>query len=495
MKIDLKIFHSILFAELRPWLLNNKSQDKFQRRLTSAFRQEKGDPKEFEKLLPSALQDFPGVLAGNEVIFELDEKSMVSAAPYVTVQEALIEFDIPQFSNSKTEFYYYLIKNEGTRQIHNINLAFRESLTTNIARAIVNKTLLQLKDLMKSTSEFIKQYGYEPELPFEQNLSEDELSQRKDSDYILKALRFTLIRLFQEIQELFPDYLDNPKVPDEELFFRYAGIPESNLRQSKKVSGLTAHMINRFLLNKEFSLQNAISLIEYIKVLYIRYKEMPGNQKELAVRMDQLTHHIKAIENYIYIRLFTQVSDNPSLDDLLSDKLIDKVFSESSVVVYEQLETLDTPLQKIEYINSEIRKLSFLNEGLDLGLSVYKLSIPRNLLQYLNTNIEYIKANMHIKPDAAKFQNIPKIPTDLSVDKLAYLFRALCDGQVMTPKVETDMYRAIVALFSSQKKDDLSEKSIKNKYVTPELPAVEYWIDGFSHLQRIAQKKYDELTR
>ena len=234
MKIDLKTFNSILFAELRPWLNSNKSREKFQQRLTPAFRQEKGNPKEFEKLLPSALQDFPGVLAGNEVIYEMEEKNMVSVAPFVAVQEALIEFDIPPFSNAKTEFYFYLIKNEGTRQIHNINLAFRESLTSNIARAIVNNILHQLKDLMKYTTELIKQYGYEAELPFEQNLSDDELSQKKDSDYILKALRFTLIRLFQEIQELFPDYLDNPKVSDEELFFRYAGIPESNLRQSKK---------------------------------------------------------------------------------------------------------------------------------------------------------------------------------------------------------------------------------------------------------------------
>ena len=214
---------------------------------------------------------------------------------------------------------------------------------------------------MKSTSEFIKQFGYEAELPFEQNLTEDELSQKKDNDYILKALRFTLIRLFQEIQELFPDYLDNPKASDEVIFFNYAGIRELNLRQSKKVSGLTAHMINRFLLKKEFSLHNAISLIEYIKDLYIRYKEMPGNQKDLAARMSQLTQHIKALENYIFIRLFSNVTEYPTFEELLSENLVEKVFSESSVFIYNQLESLETPLKKIDFINAEIHKLSFLN--------------------------------------------------------------------------------------------------------------------------------------
>ena len=222
---------------------------------------------------------------------------------------------------------------------------------------------------------------------------------------------------------------------------------------------------------------------------------MPGNQKELAGRMDQLMHYIKAIENLIFICLYTGVSENPALDDLLSDKLPNKIYAEFTEEIYKHLETLDTPLQKIEYINSEILKLSFLNEGLDLGFSVYKLSIPRHLLQWLNAQLDYYKANMHIKPETNKIQSITKIPTDLSVDKLAYLFRVLCDGKVMQPKVETDMYRAIAALFSSLKKDDISEKSIKNKFVTPEIQAVQYWDEGFAQLQRIAKKNYDELTR
>lgn len=49
MKIDLEIYTRILFGDLRPWIEANKSDAKFQQKLSPSFRVTKGGADAFEK--------------------------------------------------------------------------------------------------------------------------------------------------------------------------------------------------------------------------------------------------------------------------------------------------------------------------------------------------------------------------------------------------------------------------------------------------------------
>ena len=56
MKVELNIYNSILFGDLRPWLQDNQSQETFKQQLNDNFRFEDGNIIKFEKALTAALK-------------------------------------------------------------------------------------------------------------------------------------------------------------------------------------------------------------------------------------------------------------------------------------------------------------------------------------------------------------------------------------------------------------------------------------------------------
>lgn len=84
-----------------------------------------------------------------------------------------------------------------------------------------------------------------------------------------------------------------------------------------------------------------------------------------------------------------------------------------------------------------------------------------------------------------------KIPTSLSVPELAYLFRALVDESIINPRQNTDLFKAITSIFESKQTDNISEKSIKNKFEAPEFNALDFWQGKFAHLMQSAKKSKD----
>ncbi|MBK7489712.1 MAG: hypothetical protein IPI74_07895 [Bacteroidales bacterium] len=143
MKISLSIYNSILFGELRPWLDSNRTQEVFRQKLNPAFRWEKGTPEDFEKALNEALKDHPLLMDDDEVLIEIEENKIIISSVKDKIFEPLIDIDIPPFFTDKTEYYYYLIKNEGTRLINKINKAIELCETANLAKSAINDTLTE----------------------------------------------------------------------------------------------------------------------------------------------------------------------------------------------------------------------------------------------------------------------------------------------------------------------------------------------------------------
>ena len=168
MKISLNIYNSILFGELRPWLESNNSQETFRQKLNPSFRCEKGTPEEFEKALGEALKGHPLLMDDDdELIIEVEENKIKVTSKKDMIFEPLIDIDIPPFYNDKTEYYYYLIKNEGTRLIYNINKTIEFCEPANLAKSAINDTMDRIIFLLSENGKQIKQLGYDEEWPFD----------------------------------------------------------------------------------------------------------------------------------------------------------------------------------------------------------------------------------------------------------------------------------------------------------------------------------------
>lgn len=134
------------------------------------------------------------------------------------------------------------------------------------------------------------------------------------------------------------------------------------------------------------------------------------------------------------------------------------------------------------------RKLSFqsiTNERTLRTLENYSLEFS-NLLEQLK---EIIQSQTKISP----LQNFfPKLETKLTVSELALLFRLLDEEKIFNNRHKTDIFRFIVDSFETKKQKQISKASIKNKFLTPEVNAIDkikiLLINLKSQLQQIENK-------
>lgn len=160
-------------------------------------------------------------------------------------------------------------------------------------------------------------------------------------------------------------------------------------------------------------------------------------------------------------------------------------FNENYTVIttqlFEELESLNNSTQKLEAIHLNEVGLSWLGES-DIQ------SLPRRVKNWLSIQRKFIEANIHIDPEKLKQASLPKVRTTLTVPELAYLFRALVDAKIITPRHNTDLFKGIAAIFSSKKETEISSNSIKNKFDIPEPKAIEFWQEKFYALGHNAKK-------
>ncbi|MEI6750266.1 MAG: hypothetical protein WCM93_14005, partial [Bacteroidota bacterium] len=198
--------------------------------------------------------------------------------------------------------------------------------------------------------------------------------------------------------------------------------------------------------------------------------------------------HILALENLIFIRCFTNATVNPSYDELLNNALAEKTYKEYTSELHAQIGQLPSASDRLEFIANEMERYSFLRSNYIIEESTFKPSVPRKIIAWFLIQKAFLEANLHIDPTKLTKSELPKIPTDLTVAELAFLFRALHDAKLMKPFHDEDLYRVIAAFFSSRNKEDISPKNIKNKFLSPDINAIDFWETGFSKLLKIATK-------
>lgn len=488
----IKIYQSILFGNLRPWLDKNQSADFYTSKITLAFKSETGLTNQYFTAICQIFPELTGedAVHNTEEILQFEEIS----GNHTQITAPLIHYELPIPYNPKTEFYYYLIKNEGTRFINLINNAINGSQTGNIARSLVTEALDLLKYYL---SECGVQYQYidtDENLPFPNNDDSNTLIAKEDSRYILNILQWTLVRLFLEIQELYPSLLDSKLLSEEDIYKIYIGKDQPQIKYARRINVLDNFLIKRFLTQYPFTLKMALDRLDFSKSEFLLCKNTPSSYEESKNRNEAMLSHIMILENLIFLHEFVGITDNPSFEELANPEFMEIAYRDYTTQLQSSIEHHTAATRKLEFIEHEMQRFSFLKSPHNIDNSSLKLSLPRKVIQWLNIQKTFFEANLHIDPSKLSKLEIQKIPTDLTVTQIAYLFNALIEAKIIKTNNYEDLYRSIAASFSSVKKEDFTTSSFKNKFLSPDGSAVDFWLTGFTRLLRIAEKKLQELS-
>ncbi|MBX7141430.1 MAG: hypothetical protein K1X63_10170 [Chitinophagales bacterium] len=492
MKIELSTYHAILFGGLRPWLQPNRSLELFKQKLTNDFRFEHGNIRTYEKARAAALKEYELLSNDEEVILEIDETKTSGNVSALPVVSALINLHGTPHYNFKTEFYYFLIQNEGTRFIHYLSNAVEGYATENLAVFLVNTTLDKIKFYLAETNRAIKANAFDENLPFDLDTRPETKAERKDRDFILRFLHITLIRLYLEIQHLFPQYLQAPAKSENDLMLQYVGddITKSKLKQD--YTKLNDLIIKRFIQEGKYSKDKALQLIDKSKERLNYFAATPAVHSEMSSVKHIFLQNILALENLIFIHEFALADENTTYETLISDKYADEIFTAATTNMLDNIESENLPTKRLEIISAEENRLAFINTKLEIMISGYLTSLPRKVLAWLSSQRDYVNANMHIDFSKLRKADLPTIPTSLTVAELGYLLRTFVDEKIFTPKHKTDVVKVFSALFSSKKKDEITFDGLHKEFKTPANKAVKFWFDKFSNL---SQKAYADQEK
>ena len=468
MKIDLSIYNRILFGDLRPWQDTNKSETKFQTKLVPSFRHPKGGSIGFEKAIKTALQDFKTFTEDEDYFFEIkDDNTKFQSLPD-EIFEPLLEIHLPEPPNKKAEFYFFLIRNEGTRLMNNLQKALQLSATESEKKysftSVLNKVNSFLNEIEKQKKQLQKTQT---------------TAQQKNNDYILLVLKFTLIRLHLEMKAIFEPLLGAKA-------FNEKGIFENILKEApptdsiiKDNVGLNAFKIKHYINFEKYSKQKTLELISETLENSVEYFPSTNNSKEAAHRKTVLAEGIQALENLYYIREFKFSDENINYEILISEEYSEQIFSQANEAITERIEEHKLPNKRLAVIAKEEQQLSFLKSKIPVDESIFTLSIPRRILLILSGTKNFINANLHL--DFSKLSNASNIRTrtNLSVPQLALLFQMLNElkPDIFQFKTKAELFRFIKDTFETKqsKEEGISTEKLGFWFNNPEINTADFW--------------------
>lgn len=180
--MELKIFDSILFEDLRPWLLSLAEIKIMTDNLRKAAN-----------TVPATLQEIntytEKILANKPVLCKwLKQQKPANDSALINL---LYDAELPEFSNAITKYYATLIEKETQRIFNSFTIAAGNRTSNVLKNYHTELVLRQLKHLVKTASKEIRNQGYEdtaqnnmPVVPF-----------------VLYYLKYSLIALYFSIQE------------------------------------------------------------------------------------------------------------------------------------------------------------------------------------------------------------------------------------------------------------------------------------------------------
>lgn len=193
MNHELSASAAILTGSLRPWLNDNRDEEKFRQLFNQDVRKTKDEAASYFNGLITAYKK-SGIPIEREIIEEFSDLETTSNSP--ELEPAIVPIDLPNYFNKQTEFYYYLIRNEflGTiLYMHQlVNSMHMIDARYNILK--VFKKITYILDQLKEVS------------------NNDDITV-----FILTVLKINLYWLHQELERLFSTHIDFEILSESEL--------------------------------------------------------------------------------------------------------------------------------------------------------------------------------------------------------------------------------------------------------------------------------------
>jgi hypothetical protein len=127
---------------------------------------------------------------------------------------------------------------------------------------------------------------------------------------------------------------------------------------------------------------------------------------------------------------------------------------------------LDYDFGPQEYFSKEIDTLKIDNELLD-HIQTYSRIKHQQSIGLID------KINEKLRTYENGNEQICKLQLKLSVPEIALLFRLLDDEKLINSKHKTEIYKHIATTLKTEKQENISEASIKNKFLSPDTKAIE----------------------
>jgi hypothetical protein len=392
--MELKIFNSILFTELRPWLPKNQNESDFQSVLRKLRHSSPENSNQLFSNLKILLSDYPGLADFRSANLKANENHLF---------KSFYQFDLPPYFNNVTEFYSALIKFESERILNNF-IAAIESASHNTDKYFnANQAWKNVRNIIELTTEELTIRGLTV-IPIykRSDFKSAEDMAIPNIHFVLYLVRLFSIRLFLEIQILFKDHL---KTVETELHLYINVLKESPPENSFTLTQFYFEWLATNLMTaKQYDQDALITLMNEIK-----YEINDGNTG--------IKNVLFALENYICFNLF-----NLNIKKLQFANFANPAISATSDLIFDSIKQAINKIisqqtyghQRLDIIQTNLDKLSVYTLQVDLKISSSLNSAPRKLYQWLVTQksayINNLTAVFSPEPDPEEEQKSKSNP-------------------------------------------------------------------------------------
>lgn len=338
--MELPLFNSILFRELRPGQVDATDRKKFMQMVNTANAVSPAAYGELLSQLSTLLSDFP----------ELQKAIHPPTALKVKLQPLLYSLPHPQHTDPFTQFYSLLIQKE-TLRVSNLLIQQIAELPDALVKPYdVKQALKSVRVLAAKTAKHLRESGF---TAFPDGSSPLE-------HFVFFTLKQMLSALFFDIQERFKDLLAQRETP-QSFSNTYLQEPHNRLELQPTPDFFEFH-INRLIPENKFSEPEALELLKQI------------NQQQDA----KFANLQAALENLIFLRSKNHDNAALTLDLLASQDFVKQHLSTAKETITQEINQYNTGHERLDVVDSALEPLDYIQPT-----PVNKLSIPQKLFLWL----------------------------------------------------------------------------------------------------------------
>ena len=196
--MELTIFKSIIYGELKPWASNAVNEKFYRQNLSPSFIKPTHSISEYYKALKELHKDKPN-------LFKEDGLEIYLVQPNADISHEilypLMEVSLEEPKTSSQKFYHFLLYNETTRLTDRVFKCINKEIDE-----IQKKEIIQ--NVVKSCKDLLLRIGTDQE-----SFPKTELT-----SYVIPQLITNIIRFLKETEKLYPQYLYDLPATINELF-------------------------------------------------------------------------------------------------------------------------------------------------------------------------------------------------------------------------------------------------------------------------------------